>query len=202
MRRGPDDGPRNAGRRRRPATGSIAPISCSDLYRRLIDTVDLATLPPPPADGAEWRERSFAVFRRVPGLRAHIADAPIGWFPLLERAAQEACRLLPTGQRLVTSQVKEKFGALRWYAHVETGLDEHAHDDAALGAVEWAETVSAKICAVFGTPDGAIDQDGGWLLTLSPAARTLRQDDRRGRAGMARQDMFSHMLYPTWMHEA
>ena len=158
-------------------------------FEQLLKSVDLASLPPPPSDGPEWRERAAAVERWVPGLSHYMAHAPIGWFPILEHAARQIPGLLASNARLETRQVKEKLAGLRWYAHVVLPSGEWDGTHAALGAVEWSEHVSERVCSLHGTADGVLYESQGWLLTLSPRAR----QDRREQ-GMK----FSHRLYPAW----
>ena len=179
----------------RGAAPASAPAKTRDDVRsRLRATVDVARLPRPPRSGAEWRERADVVYATVPSLVGQLADAPLGWFPLIERAAREIVRMLPRTEVLITSQVKEKYGTLRWYAHVATiGSDMGSRwDDAVLGAVAWAEEASAQTCAVFGTADGTLDLGGGWWLTLSPEAIAIRRRD---------DDTLRDLLYPGWTRD-
>ena len=162
-----------------------------DVRRRLHATVDVARLPRPPRSGTEWRERADAVYADVPGLFGHLADAPIGWIPLIEQAAREVKRLLPRTDILVTSQVKEKFGDLRWYAHVSGAIHdmEPRVEEPALGALAWAMDASMTTCAAFGTTNATGDAGDGWWLTLSPEAIAIRRRDR---------DALRRLLYPDW----
>jgi len=57
---------------------------------------------------------------------------------------------------VIATQVKEKYGTLRFYY---TGGDEYLD-----GVVSMAETISAKTCEVCGAP-GEL-REGGWLKTL------------------------------------
>jgi hypothetical protein len=59
-------------------------------------------------------------------------------------------------QPVVATQVKEKYGTLRFYY---TGGDDYID-----GVVSMAETISAKTCEVCGAP-GKL-REGGWLRTL------------------------------------
>ncbi len=155
------------------------------------DSIDLARLPCPPASAAEWRERSVRFCYDAPGLREELRQLPIGWFPLIEAAMQEVHRLLPKGAVLCTRQLKEKYATLRWYSHVESPHDDPVPDTGADGAVDWAEDVSARVCALLGTPDGEPDNHRGWWLTLSPTACRLR--------GNSDSDVgLNALMYPTW----
>lgn len=83
-----------------------------------------------------------------------------GWFSLID-ALSEA---LVTGAEVAgrppprASQVKEKFGTLRWYH----GGD--AFDD---GAIDFAEEMSGRICERTGRP-GRLGSRGGWWATRAP----------------------------------
>jgi hypothetical protein len=75
-----------------------------------------------------------------------------GWFDLLWRLSN---KLEPLG--VVATQVKEKYGTLRFY--VAYGSAE-AH-----AAIEAAEAESAVTCEVCGQP-GKLVSDHGWYTTL------------------------------------
>ena len=83
-----------------------------------------------------------------------------GWFSLID-ALSEA---LVTGAEVAgrppprASQVKEKFGTLRWYH----GGD--AFDD---GAIALAEEMSSRVCERTGRP-GRLGSRGGWWATRAP----------------------------------
>lgn len=161
------------------------------VFERLLASVDLERLPPPPSNGPEWRERVLAIERRMPGLSAFAADAPIGWFPVLEHAATLMPSLLQQGERFITRQVKEKFATLRWYSHIELASGEWDGGHPALGVVGWAEHVSEKVCSLHGTADGTLDSSDVWLLTLSSRAQLERQ-------GLGAD--FTRRLYPPWRY--
>ena len=65
-------------------------------------------------------------------------------------------------KQVIAVQVKEKFGALRFYYR--------DGDEAIAGMVELAEYMSARTCEECGLP-GKI-RDGGWIRTLCDAHRT------------------------------
>ena len=158
------------------------------------ERVDLTLLAPPPASAAEWRERSIRLCYGMPGLRDELGNVPIGWFSLLEHAVLEIRRRLPLGHAFNTHQLKEKLGTLRWYGHVDDGSDEAIAGNGVAGVIDWAKDASASLCALFGTPDGHMDNTGGWLLTLSDRATAMRRE--RHEAGV--RSNFSAMMYPRW----
>lgn len=102
-----------------------------------------------------------------------------GWHSLID-ALSEA---LVTGAEVAgrppprASQVKEKFGTLRWYF----GGD--AYDD---GAIDLAEEMSGRICERTGRP-GRLGSRGGWWATraagvdgIEPKGDGLLKDGRMG----------------------
>jgi hypothetical protein len=97
-----------------------------------------------------------------------------GWEPLIRRAAakiEAALLKLPPRLRakLTSSQVKEKFGTLRWHMtqsrHVVAEIDR---------AIDEAEQQSVVTCEGCGAP-GTLKSSGGRQATLCGACR------RRGR---------------------
>ncbi len=174
-----------------------APWPSQLVCQQLLDTIDLATLPLPPASAREWRERAMLLCEDMPGLQAELANVPIGWFSLVERGMKELRARLPLGATFQTSQMKEKFGTLRWYGLVEDSVGGYGRDTGAEGATDWAETASERICAVYGTADGERDNSQPWLLTLSPEARALRAASQPGRGSIDLGDM----MYPKWVYE-
>jgi hypothetical protein len=90
-----------------------------------------------------------------------------GWEPLIRRAAEKieaAILTLPETARDVTtsSQVKEKFGALRWYM---TSGNEDIY-----AAIRLAEEQSVSTCEDCGAP-GTL-KTNGWWRTLCKSCRS------------------------------
>jgi len=84
-----------------------------------------------------------------------------GWEPLLRRLSEKLEPLiaaLPEGEygRPRASQVKEKFGTLRFYMSSETAEMS--------AAIREAEEESARTCEVCGAPGKT--RGGGWIETL------------------------------------
>lgn len=79
-----------------------------------------------------------------------------GWFALI----YAACELIqehsnhPSSEQVVVSQVKEKFGGLRFYYH--------GGDDYVEAVVDLVERLSESICELCGAP-GLIRERNGWL---------------------------------------
>ncbi|MFJ5296718.1 hypothetical protein ACIQAL_09360 [Pseudomonas sp. NPDC088368] len=81
-----------------------------------------------------------------------------GWYTLLDvlcHSIQKRIESCPQPQVSIT-QVKEKFGELRFYY---SGGDEHI-----AGAVEFAEHLSSRICEECGQP-GSKSQIKSWIIT-------------------------------------
>ncbi len=171
-----------------PSTlGSARDAICQAMHRSIV--VD--RLPPPPSSRAEWQERAMRACDGMPGMQEELPHVPVGWFSLVERATEEVRRLLPPGAILYTTQMKEKFGTLRWYCHEDSGLDGPSGIE---GATDWAEDLSSKVCALFGTPDGVQVDVSGWWLTLSPQAQLHSHGGRARAASLA----LNALMYPRW----
>ena len=93
-----------------------------------------------------------------------------GWFQLIYDLCTKIMELKPhDGFR--ASQIKEKFGTLRFY--VTTASDE------IWDVIEKAEDESAKICEECGSRRN-VTQSGGWVRTLCSNCRWLREIKRQG----------------------
>jgi hypothetical protein len=86
-----------------------------------------------------------------------------GWIPLLDRLARD---LLALGWDRDLHQVKEKFGALRFYVGQRTPAMD--------ARIEAAEEESARICETCGRPGILAAEETGWLLTLCKGCRARR----------------------------
>lgn len=86
-----------------------------------------------------------------------------GWRPLVEKLVDDIIKIDP---EIEISQIKEKFGGLRFY--IDYGNDE-IYD-----LISKAEDESYKICEECGTRD-KVTTKGGWLLTLCPKCRKERK---------------------------
>ncbi len=98
--------------------------------------------------GDGWSDLIVALFARI---GAAVKDAP--------------------NAKLDVRQIKEKFGALRFYYQL-TGVDDSVAAEVDR-LVQLAEAASARTCERCGRP-GEINSDGGWL--------SARCEDCRGRA--------------------
>ena len=84
-----------------------------------------------------------------------------GWYNIIDRL----CSLLQNNTdnnqapQVIATQVKEKFGSLRFYVY--------GADSLADGAIDMAESLSAVTCEVCGKP-GGIDNNANWLKCACP----------------------------------
>jgi len=85
-----------------------------------------------------------------------------GWYDIIYDLSKV---LEPNG--IVASQVKEKFGTLRFYI---CGGDENTDHDAVRAAIDKAEELSTKTCEYCGKP-GSL-RSGSWLKTLCDECKT------------------------------
>lgn len=85
-----------------------------------------------------------------------------GWFDLVIKLDADLTELDPN---YTVDQVKEKFGALRYYiGRVETGeVFEKMHE-----LIHTAEAKSSEICEICGKPGKIVHQDSGWVTTKCP----------------------------------
>jgi len=91
-----------------------------------------------------------------------------GWEPIIREAAakiEAINKTLPENQHCVASQIKEKYGTLRFY--LNSGTDE-AYD-----ATDEAERKSESICESCGSP--GICRGRGWYYTACDACEALRK---------------------------
>ena len=90
-----------------------------------------------------------------------------GWRPLVEKLVDDIIAVDP---EVEVSQVKEKFGTLRFYYE---GGDEYIN-----GLVSMAESMSEVTCEVCGNPGKR--RAGGWIKTLCDRHHEEREALRAG----------------------
>lgn len=117
---------------------------------------------------AELQQRLFAKFPAVfrqrdwPVTQSNMAfgiECGDGWFRILDEML-EAIR--KSGQRVQATQIKEKFGTLRFYY---IGGDDDIND-----IVRIAEMKSAHTCEECGKP-GKLNTSGWWISCLCDSCR-------------------------------
>jgi len=94
------------------------------------------------------------------------ASFPVGegWRPIIEKLVEDIIKIAPNTE---ITQIKEKFGTLRFYCSGD-GADDVGK------LIERAEQESGVTCERCGTKD-KVTTKGSWLLTLCPKCRKERK---------------------------
>lgn len=98
-------------------------------------------------------------------------DVDEGWYQLVVSCDEELMAIDP---KYAILQIKEKFGALRYY--MSPSNDTTAEQRDAMWAIVLKyEELSKTVCEATGKPGVLMKSIGGWLKTLNPeyAAKTL-----------------------------
>ena len=104
---------------------------------------------------------------RPPIKDAHYFECNEGWYPLIQQLIEDIIKL---GWNRQVTQVKEKFGGLRFYIN-EGSPEVHAR-------ITEAEIKSYTICEMCGSP-GETRRDTGWYRTLCEAHHIEIKDRQR-----------------------
>ena len=96
----------------------------------------------------------------------------VGWYKLIEKLCQDILKYDPQWE-VRASQVKEKFGGLRFYIY-------NGNDDVGR-VVDKAEQESYKICEVCGSHLG-VKQTKGWIITLCKKHYKEHQNEEKKRS--------------------
>jgi hypothetical protein len=109
------------------------------------------------------------VFRHV-----HYIECGDGWYHLIDTLARklenEIGRIQEDQQEdFYATQIKEKFGTLRFYFSQETPYMR--------GAIAMAESMSSVICEYCGNPGE--ERGDGWVLTLCESCHKEREENRK-----------------------
>ena len=90
-----------------------------------------------------------------------------GWYWLIDNLCESlqatTDNRTPPHPQVVATQVKEKFGSLRFYVGGAT--------DGQYGMIEVAENMSYHICEVCGSTDDVTQSSGGWVFTRRKGCR-------------------------------
>ncbi len=100
-------------------------------------------------------------------------DCGDGWYQLIHELCRELQHSIDNSSsdhQIVATQVKEKFGGLRFY--INSGSDEQ------YGAIHFAEIFSFSICEECGTTKD-VTTEGGWLRSLCPSCRENRDKESK-----------------------
>ena len=111
------------------------------------------------------------VFKNLDTTMFH--SLPAGWYGIMDNLCKELTVLLeeelkatpedPEMPLFIVYQLKEKFGGLRFYYHMNTANDSLHSKVQSL--VDNAEDMSYEICQVTGKP-GVVCRKGNWYMTL------------------------------------
>ena len=86
-----------------------------------------------------------------------------GWYLLIDVLCEELQR--ETAQQgapqVIATQVKEKYGGLRFYVH--------ASSDRQMAMIDFAEALSYRICEECGAPGVLDEREGEWMATRCQA---------------------------------
>ena len=91
-----------------------------------------------------------------------------GWHPIVLKLIKDIAKIAPDTE---VSQIKEKFGTLRFYCQGDGG-------DAIGDLIEKAEQESGVTCEVCGTKEGVTTKSAtktGWILTLCKPCRRSKK---------------------------
>ena len=103
---------------------------------------------------------------RPPITSSDYFDCNEGWYPLIQKLIED---LIELGWDKQITQVKEKFGGLRFY--INTGSKE-IYD-----RISEAEKESYSICEDCGAP-GELRKDLGWYFTLCDTHHQQKKEER------------------------
>lgn len=112
-------------------------------------------------------------------------EAGAGWYELIRslcRELTEACARAGREKDLVVDQVKEKYGALRFYCHLEGGAKEEntALNHKIYDVIDKYEEMSTLVCELCGAPgerrELKLRSGMVWYQTLCDEHYALRQE--------------------------
>ncbi len=89
-----------------------------------------------------------------------------GWYDLIYKLSSDLTAL---NENIVATQVKQKYGTLRFY--ITSG------SDAAYDLIDKAEQLSATVCEKCGSPCGQLIP-GGWIYTLCKECNNAKQNKK------------------------
>lgn len=102
-----------------------------------------------------------------------------GWHDIIDRLCADIMAIDP-GPEFKATQVKEKFGGLRFYTtSVPTDKSRVVSN-----RISEAEAESYKTCEDCGTKDGVSTEGPGWIGTLCGSCRAIRRAETRKAAGL------------------
>lgn len=119
------------------------------------------------SDAGPYREALIAILLRIPEQWGRWVSCDAGWYPLLAALDAGLAALDPD---YVLHQAKEKFAALRYYAHTENSAVRAEFD----ALIAEAERRSATICERCGAGGSlSTGPQHSRIKTLCPSCRTV-----------------------------
>ena len=91
-----------------------------------------------------------------------------GWYELLDVLLSILELRQRRGDDIEITQIKQKFGGLRFYCH---GVDDYCY-----GMIDLAEKISTRICEKCGNPGRLMTTHTGWLYTACEEHKTWRDE--------------------------
>jgi len=109
-----------------------------------------------------------------------------GWYWLIDNlcACIQNYTDLNKKPQVTASQIKEKFGGLRFYTN--------GHDDLVNGMIWFAESLSFSICEHCGSFEGKPNKVG-WIKTLCPDCKKIEDDKLTERQKEYRKKMEANL---------
>lgn len=93
-------------------------------------------------------------------------DCGVGWYPLIDALCAQLQFDIDNNKQpqIEATQVKEKFGMLRFYVNGSTDRQE--------AMIDFAEYLSGVICELCGTFNDVSQNKSGWIQTLCKPCRS------------------------------
>lgn len=117
----------------------------------------------PPADAGEYAEGLTKVLKRMPDRYLKQIACGKGWYQIIVELDERLARLCPEYE---VYQVKEKFGALRYYWGCAGKVAPEVYQEM-LDITRNYENLSKTVCEETGEP-GVLMVRNYWLKTLNP----------------------------------
>lgn len=122
-----------------------------------------------PADAGRYRDALTTVLLRIPAGWSKAISCGPGWYPLIASVHVKLCALDVDYE---VSQVKQKFGTLRYRAQPQT--DDVRVQQMFMDVLDQAESASVSICELCGEPGSMSVSERGGMDWYRPLCRDCR----------------------------